>query len=181
LTDGFGGGFETARDAQSVFEAFALTARRRPDAEFLVLPASATRRYANGPISCRYGEVWAQVETLLPVYRAAGLGPGLRVATLLENRPPAFVHWLALNGLGVSVVPINPDYRAAEIRYLLEHSDAALVVTLPERSAELQAIAEGLPHPVAVVEEGRVATGLPPLARRCEPAPPPRETECAVL
>ncbi|WP_210263134.1 hypothetical protein, partial [Bradyrhizobium brasilense] len=38
---------------------------------------------------------------------------------LLENRPDFIVHWLALNGIGVSIVPINPAYRAAEIEYLI--------------------------------------------------------------
>jgi acyl-CoA synthetase (AMP-forming)/AMP-acid ligase II len=33
-----------------------------------------------------------------------------------------------LNALGVSVVPLNPDYREAELRYVLEHSEASALV-----------------------------------------------------
>ena len=60
---------------------------------------------------------------------------------LLENRPAFFLHWFALNALGVSVVPINPDLRAAELEYLTGHSEIALAVALPGRHAELLAAA----------------------------------------
>jgi len=62
----------------------------------------------------------------------------MRVALLLENRPVFFIVWLALNRLGVSVVPINPDLRVAEQTYLLGHSEPALIITIAARMAELQ-------------------------------------------
>ena len=49
-------------------------------------------------------------------YRAAGYGPGHRVGLLLENRPAFFLHWFALNALGVSIVPLNPDLRVMRTR-----------------------------------------------------------------
>ena len=48
-------------------------------------------------------------------YAAAGYGHGHRVAILMENRPEFFFHYLALNALGVGVVPVNPDYRHDEL------------------------------------------------------------------
>ena len=50
------------------------------------------------------------------------------MALQLENRPEFPLHFLALNSLGVSVVPLNPDYRAAELEYVLEHSEASALV-----------------------------------------------------
>ena len=47
---------------------------------------------------------------------------------MLENRPATFLHWFALNGLGASVVPLNPDLRAGELDYLLRHSGICLAV-----------------------------------------------------
>lgn len=47
----------------------------------------------------------------------------------VENRPDFTVHWLALNSIGVSVVLINPAYRAAEIEYLIAHAEPDLIVT----------------------------------------------------
>ena len=45
----------------------------------------------------------------------AGYGHGHRVGLLLENRPAFFTHWLALNALGASVVPINAELQSAEL------------------------------------------------------------------
>ena len=52
-----------------------------------------------------------------------------RVALLLENRPEFFFHWLALNGLGVSAVPINPHYRRTEMEFLIRHSAGVVFPT----------------------------------------------------
>ena len=48
------------------------------------------------------------------------------------------LHWLALNALGVSSVPGNPDYTADELTCLLEHGEAALLVVLPSRLAQVE-------------------------------------------
>ena len=62
-------------------------------------------------------------------YRDLGYGAGHRVALQLENRPEFLLHFLALNSLGVSVLPLNPDYREAERAYILEHSEASALVS----------------------------------------------------
>ena len=58
----------------------------------------------------------AQVDALRERYAAAGYGHGHRAGLLLENRPAFFLHWFALNALGVCVVPINAELRSAELR-----------------------------------------------------------------
>src|SRR5262249_52740334 len=55
-------------------------------------------------------------------------GRGHRVALKLGNRPEFLLHFLALNSLGASIVPLNPDYRQAELDYVLRHSEACLVI-----------------------------------------------------
>jgi acyl-CoA synthetase (AMP-forming)/AMP-acid ligase II len=170
---------ETA--AETVFEAFEHTARRFPSHEFLLVPESASRHYADGALSYTYAAANADVQVLRAAYQRAGLGPGMRVATLLENRPAAFLHWFALNGLGVSVVPINPDYRAAELAYLLEHSEARLAVVLPERLADVRSAAATAARPPRVVEASTVSHGFDPLGPMLSPLEPARAHECAVL
>jgi len=65
-------------------------------------------------------------------YATAGYGPGHRIGLMLENRPAFFMHWLALNRIGVSVVPLNPDLRPAELDYLCGHSEIVLgIAALP--------------------------------------------------
>ena len=82
-----------------------------------------------------YGVAQNQVQRLAAAYRAQGWGNGHRVAVLLENRVECILHFLALNAAGASCVPLNPDYRQNELDYVLGHSDAALVVTLPVHAA----------------------------------------------
>ncbi|MCC5970277.1 MAG: AMP-binding protein [Pararhodobacter sp.] len=125
-----------------------------------ILPQSVAAMWGLPQNVWTYAEAVKTVRTLRDAYRAAGYGSGHRVALLLENRPAHFLHWLALNGLGVSVVPVNPDYSRDEAAYLLSHSGAVLAVALPERLAQIDGlgvpvIADGTPPPtVARVEPG---------------------------
>ena len=118
------------------------TAARTPRADFLFTEAVTARSYGITPGVLSWGEAAAQVDTLRRAYQAAGYGHGHRVGLLLENRPAFLLHWFALNALGVSVVPIHADLRAAELAYLSAHSEIVLAVTLPAREADLQRAAE---------------------------------------
>lgn len=73
-------------------------------------------------------ETARQVEEKKATYQAARYGLGHRVAILFEQRPEFVFHYFALNALGVGVVPVNPDYRRDETHYLVEHSEAVLLV-----------------------------------------------------
>ena len=112
----------------TVYEKLLQSAGRYPDNDLLVFPGWLRERWQLTQASWSYREAVAIVERLAARYREAGYGQGHRVALLLENRPAHFFHWLALNSLGVSKVPLNPDYRTEEARYVLEHSEAQLVV-----------------------------------------------------
>ena len=118
---------------RSPSDAFAATAARRPDAPFLLAPASAGLSYAPDGFRIEYGAFKTEVDRLRAEYAAAGYGRGARVALLLENRPVFFLHWLALNALGVSIVPINPDVRPDELSFQLELSQADLLVATADR------------------------------------------------
>ena len=128
--------------ATTVYQAFAERARRQPDADFLCVEPVTAEAYGIPAGTLRYGEVLAQVEALRERYAAAGYGHGHRAGLLLENRPAFFLHWFALNALGVSVVPINAELRSAELSYLLEHSELCLVISLPERIESLRKAAD---------------------------------------
>ena len=125
----------------TVHDVFAATARRTPQAEFLFTESVTAAAYGIPAGAIRWGEAAAAVERLRIAYAAAGYGHGHRVGLLLENRPAFLLHWLALNALGVSVVPINAEMRSAELIYLIGHSEISLAVTLPERAADLRAAA----------------------------------------
>ena len=123
------------RDACSPYEALKAQAAARPHAIFLQAPALPSCRTRRDGFAYRYGEALARIEALRRAYAAAGYGRGACVALLLENRPEYFWHWLALNGLGVSILPINPDLRADDLAYQLSIAEPDLAVALADRHA----------------------------------------------
>ena len=88
---------------RTVADAFEATVRRHAAKECIRIPRRPERHYLPDGLSLTYGQVDEIASGLRERYRAAGYGHGHRVAISLENRPEFFFHWLALNGLGVSV------------------------------------------------------------------------------
>jgi len=83
----------------------------------------------------------ARGEVLCGRYREAGYGHGHRAGLMLESRPAFFFHWLALNALGVSVVPMSSEWRRAELEYLVGHSEICVAVVPEGRERELRCAA----------------------------------------
>ena len=164
----------------TVAHAFAQSAARFGARPFLgVLPETAAI-YGVPAGETSYAQMRSQVEPLRSAYAAAGYGHGHRVGLLLENRPSFFLHWFALNGLGVSVVPINPDLRSAELEYLVGHSEIALAVALPSRHEALRSAAQTAGSAMQVIG----ADDAPPAAPFAAPlahAPIGERSECALL
>ena len=106
---------------------------------FLAVPANSARSYHKDGFEVDFATAGCEVERLIAIYGGRGIGHGHRVAMLLENRPEHFLHKLALNTLGASCVPINPDYRPSEIAYLLSHSKADLALVVDDRREHLRA------------------------------------------
>jgi acyl-CoA synthetase (AMP-forming)/AMP-acid ligase II len=164
----------------TVAQAFAAAAQRWPDRPCVALLAETAAAYDLQPGEWTYAEGLARVEALRAAYARAGYGHGHRVGLLLENRPAFFWHWYALNGLGVSVVPINAELRSAELEYLVDHSEIALAVALPQRHAALRAAAQAAGRPLALMAGGGTVPVAPfaaPLADR----PIGELSECALL
>lgn len=104
----------------TVFSAFEQTAGAHPRRPFLLA-------YPQG-IELSYRTALERVAAIAARYRARSYGNGHRVALRLPNCPEFLLHFLALNSLGASVLPLNPDYRSAELEYVLAHSEAGAVV-----------------------------------------------------
>ncbi len=138
-------------EVTSVYEAFAATAQQYPARPVLnIMPATAeVYSIEAGEIS--YGTALSKIDALAASFTQAGYGAGMRVALLLENRPVFFITWLALNKIGASVVPVNPDLRLAELEYLIGHSEPALVIAIDARHAELKTAAQTAGIELAVV------------------------------
>ena len=174
-------------EATTVFAAFTETALRAPDRPFVCAPPAPGRAYHPDGVEYTFGQARELVLDLQAQYRAAGYGHGHRVALLLENRPEFLFHYLALNGLGAGIVPINPDYRHDEMLYQLEHSESDLVVSIGSRVADLRAVARELGRRPAsgvslpVVDAEAWAERLPEAHPAPRTGPPGLDTETGLL
>ena len=147
--------------AETVFELFESAALRVPEGGCLCAPPMTGRPYHPEGVEIGYREARERVAALSALYRAAGYGRGHRVALLLENRPDFHLNWWALNALGCGIVPINPAYRRDEMVYLLDHSEAALVVSVPERMADVEAAVGDLANAVPIIDAASLPSRLP--------------------
>jgi fatty-acyl-CoA synthase len=77
-----------------------------------------------------FADFRARVDAFAAGLAALGLGGGDALAIWLPNRPAWFVAQYAAARLGIVVVALNPRYRARELTYILQQSEAtALLVT----------------------------------------------------
>jgi crotonobetaine/carnitine-CoA ligase len=163
----------------TVAETFAATAAENGGHPFLIVPSRVGP--PGGSDTYTYADVAEQIVQLRMRYRAAGYGLGHRVALLLQNRPEFFLHYLALNGLGAGIVPINPDYRRDEVAYLLEHSEAELAVVLPSHLDDVAKAAAACARPMPVVDALDLPAALPPPSAPARAGAAGLDTECALL
>jgi len=119
----------------SPYQGLKQQAAARPDRLFIAAPACAALPYAPDGLAISFGAAFGEIEALRRAYAAAGYGHGACVALLLENRPAFVWHWLALNALGVSIMPINPDLRVDDLAYQLSIAEPDLTVALSETHA----------------------------------------------
>jgi len=144
----------------TVYDAFRATAARYPQNDFLCVLPQVAAKYSIPQQTWSYAQARLEVEGLARIYRAAGVRVGDRVGLMLENRPAFFFHWLALNGLGASVVPINPEWRSAELEYLVGHSELRVAVVPQERLEDLKLAALDAGRKVSVTTPDLVLLGL---------------------
>lgn len=166
--------------SSTIYSAFKKTAMHWPQNDFMMVLPETADIYQIEAGALSYEDALAEIDRLHALYAAAGYGHGHRVGLLLENRPAFILHWLALNRLGVSIVPINPDLRIAELEYLIQHSEMVLAVALPNRHSDLSAAAHQANYQLALITPDQLPPAAPstaPLADRTINA----DTECALM
>ncbi|MEQ9462539.1 MAG: AMP-binding protein [Haliea sp.] len=164
----------------SVYQIFAATTARAGERPFLHIPPQASRAYADGPVDLSYRQALEAIDRLAACYRDAGYGFPLRVAVMLDNRADFFLHWLALNSLGCSVIPVSREMQDDEIGYFLSHGEACLLVALPDLLPRLEKLGAGLATPVPVVDCNRPES-LPAARAAADAGEAPADPECALL
>jgi long-chain acyl-CoA synthetase len=113
--------------------------------------------FQDNPI--RYADLDAAIERAANGLAARGIGHGDRVAILLPNIPQFIIAYYAVQRVGGVVVPVNVLYKAEEIAYVLNDSEAKalFVYELFYPSA-----AEALPGAPSVTDIIFVGTGETP-------------------
>ena len=93
------------------------------------------------------GREWTNTEHMVYAARLAsvlkdhGVRPGDRVAAVFANCPEVLACFQAIWRLGAVIVPTTPQLGVREVQYVLDHSDAKLVLTSPELAAKVGAAA----------------------------------------
>ena len=98
-----------------------------------------------------YAELLERTERLAGALRALGVAEGDRVATVLPNTGPMLETLFAVPGSGAIVVPLNFRLAGPEIRDLLAHSGARVVIADTEFADRVEAAVAGLePQPSVI-------------------------------
>jgi len=168
---------ETLLCAQTPEQVLTNSAAIYPDHDALYIPSSACAHYSDAPIALTYRMLKAAVDAQTDIWAATGITG--RVALVLENRPAFFIHWLALNALGISVIPLNHEMPDEEFPYYLEHGEAHAVVVLREHYDRLIDISRLMSTSVTVVADDAVAEHA--FGTACSPIDADPARECALL
>ncbi|MFG3026221.1 amino acid adenylation domain-containing protein [Streptomyces sp. NPDC048254] len=134
LTRGLSPGtsFETA----GVHDVFARRAREHPAATAVASVAGPDTAWADTE-QLTFAELDALADRLAHRLIALGVGTESRVGICVEPSAGLAVAMLGIMKAGAAFVPLDPDYPAARLSHLLEHSGAAVVVAQPETAARL--------------------------------------------
>lgn len=141
---------------ESPRDVLALSATRFPNHDALHIPLSACQHYSSKEINLSYSELDGAIAQATEIWRQTGVSG--RVALMLENRPEFFIQWLALNALGISVIPINHEMPDAEIPYYLEHGEATAVLTLGAHRDRLSNVIDTLKTSIPVITQDQIST-----------------------
>jgi malonyl-CoA/methylmalonyl-CoA synthetase len=108
-----------------------------------LLSQTATK-YADKTAIAFADQVWTyrdfdqQVRVYAAILQQIGIHQGDRVAVQLPKSVEFLCIHFAILAIGAIALPLNPDYRAAEINYFLTDSGSALLVTTSDRLDHLQ-------------------------------------------
>lgn len=118
-----------------------------------ISPAATFLRFEGRTLS--FGELERRTNQCANALAGLGIAKGDRVGVMLPNGLEFPTYWLGITKLGAVVVPININYREADLGYILRDSGARLVITDSERVERVRTVAATCP------EVERVLLGAP--------------------
>jgi acyl-coenzyme A synthetase/AMP-(fatty) acid ligase len=160
----------------SVYQAFQDCVGRFGDNDFLRAPPGNTADGSPQGVSYSYAETLAHVDALIPRYAARGLEKGERVALIFDSRLEVYLHLLALNALGVSIVPLHSIGSDEDLRYMILHSNSRLAVCADEHRARIESLLTDQDECVAITESDLAGSDVAPAAVQTD-----QSTEAAIV
>ena len=102
-----------------------------------------------------YAEMAARAKAHAVALDRLGVGPGERVAIVSHNAGRLLTSFFGVSGWGRVLVPVNFRLAAAEVRYIVEHSGASVLLVDPEIDEALAGV--DAKHRFVIGEESDVA------------------------
>jgi len=136
--------------------------------------AKAALIFQDKPIT--YAALDDQIERAANALAALGVGHGDRVAIQLPNIPQFVVAYYAVLRLGATVVPLNVLYKADEVAYILNDSEATTFIVFDGFYADGAAVRQApMTKRVVVVGQGAAPEGTTAWSSLVDGAAPRRE------
>jgi acyl-CoA synthetase (AMP-forming)/AMP-acid ligase II len=101
-----------------------------------------------------YAEFQREVDRVAYGFIRMGVKKGDRIAFVLPNCAEFLFAVFAVTQIGAVFVPLNPQYTAEEAEYVLQHSEASIVLTSPKLLPLIDAVRESLPDLEQVIVTG---------------------------
>jgi acyl-CoA synthetase (AMP-forming)/AMP-acid ligase II len=146
-------GTVTAQPLRTVRDLVEFQARARPGATYFI--AAETGR------TLTFGELRESCERVSRFLADRGLAPGAHVSLVMPNGLATLRILLGAMAGGYCVNPVNLLSQPEQMRYVLEHSDCALVFASPEWAEKVRGLVKDIGRPIAVVEVDPDAAELP--------------------
>ena len=100
-----------------------------------------------------FDQLQARVHRLGTALRQAGIQPGDRVAVLASNCAMAVEAHFAVPLIGAVLVMLNTRLQAAELKWILDHSEARLLLTEPRSSPAIDPVRGQLAFLTRIVDD----------------------------
>ncbi|MBU6259572.1 MAG: AMP-binding protein [Burkholderiales bacterium] len=109
----------------------------------------------------RHAELAASCGRIASWLQQGGLAPGATVSLVLPNGLQTLRLLLGAMAAGYTVNPINLLAQPEQMRYVLEHSDAALVCVAPEWEARIRQLLASIERPIRLLVVDPAGASLP--------------------
>ncbi len=80
-----------------------------------------------GGESYTFGEIGERIRTLHHIFEESGIGKGDKIALLGKNSANWGIIYLATVMYGAVIVPILPDFKPADVHYIVTHSESVMM------------------------------------------------------